>query len=162
LTRYIREIQQLRPDLAAVFPGVPGQHTGAFLDWVESERASAWMRAYADERLTSIRLGPNLTLDRRMRAICREALQDVSGARPPSLSDGDAGRLLEWLNEPDGERGDGSVSRYLKRVWSERADLQLAFPEITGGDRGRFLAWVDAEADRPEVAIAAELRPTGA
>ncbi|ADG75254.1 glycosyl transferase group 1 [Cellulomonas flavigena DSM 20109] len=34
--RYLRALRESRPDLCEVFPGVPGEHTGPFLDWARA------------------------------------------------------------------------------------------------------------------------------
>jgi hypothetical protein len=47
LSRYVRAIRDIRPDLAAVFPRVPGEDTPRFLAWIEAERDGDWMRQYA-------------------------------------------------------------------------------------------------------------------
>jgi hypothetical protein len=47
LSRYRQAIRDLRPDLLAAFPAVPGEHTQRFLAWVDSERDGEWMAQYA-------------------------------------------------------------------------------------------------------------------
>lgn len=51
LSRYKRAIRDLRPDLMAAFPYVPGKDTPRFLAWVEAERDGEWMRQYANGAL---------------------------------------------------------------------------------------------------------------
>jgi hypothetical protein len=46
LSRYRLAIRDLRPDLLAVFPSVPGEHTKRFVEWIESERDGDWMAQY--------------------------------------------------------------------------------------------------------------------
>jgi hypothetical protein len=84
-----------------------------------------------------------LPLDRRMRRIFREALLAAENeGTADDLPDpfGDADGFDAWLREP-APRG-VPVPRYLQALWSERSDLQGAFPGLVG-DAGRgFLDWV--------------------
>ena len=58
LTRYTRAIRDLRPDLVAAFPSVPGEHTQRFLAWVDAERGGEWMRQYATDALLTVASRP--------------------------------------------------------------------------------------------------------
>ena len=62
---------------------------------------------------------------------------DVSGS-PFSTRTGAA--FLDWLSaqQPDAPAG---VNRLLANVYGNREDLRLAFPDLTGPDLGRLLAW---------------------
>ena len=96
---------------------------------------------------------PNgLVLDRRIRTIYRRGLLQAErgGAAVPSPFDpSDADRFIAWLRTPDVEGSD--VSRYLRAVYTERRDLQAAFPDVDGPDGRRFLEWVlvDGRAEPP-------------
>ncbi|HEX9726164.1 MAG TPA: methyltransferase domain-containing protein [Vicinamibacteria bacterium] len=85
-----------------------------------------------------------LRIDRRMRWIYREALlafEQRRGEEPPAAN-GDPDALVRWFNEPVVRSPGASVSRYLHSVYSERVDLQLAFPDLSGKDGERYLSWV--------------------
>jgi hypothetical protein len=57
LSRYRRAIRDLRPDLVAAFPFVPGEHTRGFLAWLAAERGGEWMRLYTTEALVDGSVG---------------------------------------------------------------------------------------------------------
>jgi hypothetical protein len=54
------------------------------------------------------------------------------------FSTGGTQSFLEWATRP---REDGRLSRFLESVYRMRYDLPLAFPDIDGRDRPRFLNW---------------------
>lgn len=65
-----------------------------------------------------------------------------------------------WLDQPEPEtvpRGPG-LSRYWQGIWSWRDDLQRAFPDPTGADRERFLAWASTSGRREHPGSDAFLR----
>jgi hypothetical protein len=164
LSRYNRAIRDIRPDLVAAFPLVPGEHTQRFLDWVDSELDGAWMREYATGSLAAARIAGALRVDRRMREMYREELARAAEAQtsaPPSpYSSESASAFLAWLREPQHGASPGcGVSRYLLRVRSERAELLDAFADVPGRDTAAYLAWVTAEAAQPGVDVPPELTP---
>jgi glycosyltransferase involved in cell wall biosynthesis len=91
--------------------------------------------------------------DRRMRRLYREGLlaaEHGGGPEPPDpLDPAQADDFVAWLNQP----ADGSVgpTRYLRRLYDERADLRAAFADLSGPDLQRFGEWVraDGRADPP-------------
>ncbi|HZC02253.1 MAG TPA: FkbM family methyltransferase, partial [Gammaproteobacteria bacterium] len=52
-----------------------------------------------------------------------------------------ADRLVAWLNEPAPVGGEYGVTRYLYEIYSKRADLRRAFPNLDSPDAARFIAW---------------------
>lgn len=90
-----------------------------------------------------------LPLDLRMRRVYRDALLEEADARGTALPDPfsatDADWFLQWLRAPG--PGPWPVSRYLKRVYGERPDVQAAFPDLAGADADGFLTWVRADGD---------------
>jgi hypothetical protein len=94
-----------------------------------------------------------------MRRLYRDALlqeTDVRGiALPDPFSATDASWCLQWLRAP--ASGPAPLSRYLKRVYEERPDLQAVFPDVAGDDAARFLEWVrsygEADASIPNQLI---------
>lgn len=84
--------------------------------------------------------------ERAQRLLARAAAR---GERVP-----DEDRLLDWLAAPASEAE--HVGRYLTEIWSERVDLQEAFPglHLDADQRERFLLWAHhfaaVEAGAPE------------
>jgi len=105
-------------------------------------------------------LQKGLRIDHRMRWIYREALlafEQGRGEEPPAAN-GDPDALVRWFNEPVVRSPGASVSRYLHSLYSERLDLQLAFPDLSGKDGERFLTWA-RETGVNEVRIPGALLP---
>ncbi len=66
------------------------------------------------------------------------ARSDRSFLKPPNPFD--AGDAFErWLNQSVGAQ---EITRYLRALYDERADLKVAFPDIDGVDARRFVDWV--------------------
>jgi hypothetical protein len=163
LSRYTRAIRDIRPDLAAAFPFVPGEHTQRFLEWIDSERGGEWMRAYAVDSLVAPRMA-GLRVDRRMRELYREALAESRAhgmSEPPSPYSAESiSEFVEWIGEPlEGDAPGSGVSRYLLRVRAERPELIAAFADVPGIDTDQYLAWVAAEAATPGVDVPPDLVP---
>jgi glycosyltransferase involved in cell wall biosynthesis len=63
-----------------------------------------------------------------------------------------AAAFLDWI---DGESPVGAgVSWYLERVHRRRADLQVAFPDLAGGDGARLVQWMETHGVREEPVLA--------
>jgi len=98
-----------------------------------------------------------LPFDRRMRRLYREALlaaERGTGAEPPNpLDPAEAEAFIEWLNSP--AEGSAVPTRYLCRLYDERADLRAAFPDLSGPDLRRYVDWVQmgGRAEPPVPAI---------
>jgi glycosyltransferase involved in cell wall biosynthesis/GT2 family glycosyltransferase len=92
-----------------------------------------------------------LPLDARARRVLRRTyLEDEAGGRAPSFlnpfsSDG-AGDVVQRLLRPSPHAP--SVPAYVGEIWSERADLRIAFPRIESADAERFLDWVRTQGVR--------------
>jgi glycosyltransferase involved in cell wall biosynthesis len=88
----------------------------------------------------------------------RELLEFESGeaAEEPPTAWGTNGAFREWLSEADDPRRDARhLSRYLRALWSERGDLQAAYPDIVGRDASRYQAWAERGGVEPELQRAA-------
>jgi glycosyltransferase involved in cell wall biosynthesis len=92
-----------------------------------------------------------LPLDARARKVLRPTYLDDE-AREPGLSfpnpfsPAGAGDVVKRLLRPS-PRAPG-VPSYLAEIWSERADLRIAFPHIESVDADRFLDWVRTQGIR--------------
>jgi glycosyltransferase involved in cell wall biosynthesis/GT2 family glycosyltransferase len=92
-----------------------------------------------------------LQLDARVRkALRRTYLEDEAGERAPSFpnpfSSAGAGDVVQRLLRPSPHAP--GIPAYLGEIWSERADLRLAFPRIESVDAERFLDWVRTQGIR--------------
>jgi glycosyltransferase involved in cell wall biosynthesis len=117
----------------------------------------------ADSGYRFDRLPSGLAVDRRMRRLYRDELlaaERDEGPMPPDPFDlAGATSFLEWLREPIGGKTD--VSRYAYAIYSERLDLQRAFPNVPGGDSRLFLDWLSRHG-QPEIGFPRELLPSDA
>jgi glycosyltransferase involved in cell wall biosynthesis len=92
-----------------------------------------------------------LPLDARTRkALRRTYVEDEAGGRAPSFpnpfSPAGADDVVQRLLRPSPHAP--GVPAYLGEIWSERADLRIAFPRIDSVDAERFLHWVRTQGVR--------------
>jgi len=92
-----------------------------------------------------------LPLDARTRKALRLTyLEDEAVERAPSFPDpfssAGAGDVIQRLLRPS-PRAPG-VPIWLFEIWSDRADLRIAFPRLESADAGRFLDWVRTQGVR--------------
>ncbi|HSY52324.1 MAG TPA: glycosyltransferase [Thermoanaerobaculia bacterium] len=92
-----------------------------------------------------------LPLDARTRkALRRTYLEDEAGGRAPSFpnpfSRAGAGDVVQRLLRPSTYAP--GVPAWLAEIWSDRADLRLAFPRIESVDAERFLDWARTQGIR--------------
>ena len=74
-----------------------------------------------------------------------EAHERGDGAEPPNPFSGKEQDFIDWLNEPVSTRLRRGVSRYLYSIYTDRVDVQEAFPDLAGNDRAAFLSWASTE-----------------
>jgi glycosyltransferase involved in cell wall biosynthesis len=126
-----------------------------FADYAdELERKGFGAHTRARYRFDTLPSGTRVVQD--MRRLYRHALlaaERGDGPEPPDPFDpATEDEFLAWLNEP--VVGAERMTRYLHAVYSRRADLQAAFPNLSGGDAAAFLRWVRTsgfvEEDIPE------------
>ncbi len=100
------------------------------------EEASRW--TYAWDRFDDGTPIPELA-----REAFRELGEEVASFGDP-FETGGAGSFRAWLGSPAEEWAATApaLSRFWHVVWRRRTDLRRAFPDPTGSDRDRFLAWV--------------------
>lgn len=53
---------------------------------------------------------------------------------------GHKGSYFNWLNKP-ANKGERAITKLLYSIYQSRPDIQRAFPDIFGRNRGSFLAW---------------------
>jgi len=92
-----------------------------------------------------------LPLDARTRKVLRRTyLEDEAGGRTPSFpnpfSAAGAADIVQRLLRPSSNAP--GVPSWLSEIWSERADLRIAFPRIESVDAERFLGWVRTQGVR--------------
>jgi glycosyltransferase involved in cell wall biosynthesis/GT2 family glycosyltransferase len=107
------------------------------------------------------RTAKGLLLDERTRRLLlRTYLADEASDRatsfPNPFSPDGADDVVQRLTRPSPHAP--GVPAWLAEVWSERADLRVAFPHIDGADAGRFLDWVRTQGVH-EYEIAPQLVP---
>ena len=98
-------------------------------------------------------LRSGFALTPRMRRIYRQELAAFdagTGSEPPNPLAGAERAFLDWLNEPVLFGHRPGVSRYLASIYTDRVDLQSAFPDLAGTDRSSFYEWVRTEGVRQE------------
>jgi len=90
--------------------------------------------------------GNGLPMDKRMRDLYRIALSAAEtggGAPPPDPFDPvTAAEFFDWMCLPRGTTGDNRIPLYFRRIYDERADLQLAFRDLVGSRGDEFLDWM--------------------
>jgi glycosyltransferase involved in cell wall biosynthesis len=88
-------------------------------------------------------LASGMPLDRRMRRLYGEGIErhEMGLASMPPNPFGNEARFMDWLNEPVGGGVRPRVSRYLNRIYQDRPDLQIHFPDLAGDDCRLFFLW---------------------
>ena len=111
LGRYLASVYQSRPDLQATFPGVPGEHVGAFLAWAHDHgrHEDAYSPVLIDLALKAVEhIEPPVTHGRR-------AGVNVVGYLRAELGIGESARLmLDALTAGGISHATASVDRYLQ------------------------------------------------
>ncbi len=98
-------------------------------------------------------LADGTRVDDTMREMYDEFADEQSGEVPSPFTIEGVNAFAHWLNAqaPDAPAG---ISRALARVYRDRPDLQLAYPDLAGAGRERLMRWVE-EYGRREVAMLA-------
>ena len=98
-------------------------------------------------------LGDGTTVDDTVREMYDEFADEQSGEVPSPFTLEGVHAFAQWLNAqaPDAPAG---ISRALARVYRDRPDLQLAYPDLSGPGRESLMRWVE-EYGRREVAMLA-------
>jgi glycosyltransferase involved in cell wall biosynthesis len=98
-------------------------------------------------------LGDGTRVDQTVRDMYDEFADEQSGDVPSPFTLEGVGAFAEWLNEqaPDAPPG---ISRVLARVYRNRPDLQIAYPDLSGDGRAGLLRWVE-EYGRREMSMLA-------
>jgi glycosyltransferase involved in cell wall biosynthesis len=94
---------------------------------------------------TYVALGDGTQIDDFVRTFCEEYgdEQERSDHGGPSPFTHAGARTFEdWLRE-EGPEAPSGVNRVLARIYEDRGDLQVAFPDLTGPDRERLISWAE-------------------
>ena len=98
-------------------------------------------------------LGDGTRVDATVRDMYDEFADEQSGEVPSPFTLEGVDVFAEWLNAqaPDAPPG---ISRVLARVYRDRPDLQIAYPDLSGDGRAGLLRWVE-EYGRREMSMLA-------
>ncbi len=98
-------------------------------------------------------LGDGTRVDHTVRDMYDEFADEQSGAVPSPFTLEGVDAFADWLNAqaPDAPPG---ISRVLARVYRDRPDLQVAYPDLSGDGRAGLLGWVE-EYGRQEMSMLA-------
>lgn len=153
-----------RPDLLSCYETDPPRTRlddhpvlAELCDRYGEQLVTAGYRAYTKVPYGYAGTANGLPLDRYARRLYRRELlrAEASGERePPDPFEPRGARAFEaWLRDPaDAHR----VTRYLRAIYDERADLQASFPDLSGPDARFFMDWARVRA-RFEPNVAPEL-----
>jgi len=86
-------------------------------------------------------------IDERARRLYADALadeeeRDVPSRLPDPFDPEGAAAFLTWLTVPDPLGSERRVSRYLRRVYDDRADIAGHFPELDEAGEVEYVTWV--------------------
>lgn len=150
----------------------PARHPGlaALLDgYAERLRARGWVDL--PQRTQVGRTLPNgVVFTDRLLRLYGEALAEGENPGDPFTSAG-AERFMRWLQSPAPRGAGAGITRYLDRVYRDRPDLPVAYPDLDGADGEGFAGWAwvfgrheldipDEFLPPPPEAIRPGLRPT--
>ena len=102
-------------------------------------RAAGWSDA-SRRREVGRELAPGIVFDGRLSALLGLAMamgRDFGDVFSPAGRDA----FLAWLRELAPEGGAHGVTRYLYRVYRERPDVPVAYPDLDGKNGPEFIAW---------------------
>jgi len=152
LSKHQHDAPRIRLSDSAILTGLCGRYAAA-LEAAGFEETSALPYGFAAT-------GNGLPLDTwARRALRRTYLDDERGSPtefPNPFSPDGADDVVQRLLRPSPHSS--AISAYLGELWSDRADLRLAFPRVDAADAERFLDWVRTQGVR-EHAIPAQLVP---
>ncbi len=103
------------------------------------------------------RLPNGLVFDARLLNLYHESLGDI--VLPGDLFDaGGCAAFMSWMQGPAPAGAAAGINRYLYRVYRDRHDLPIAFPDLDGADGAVFAGWAWSYGRR-EMAIGDEFLP---
>lgn len=96
-------------------------------------------------------LGDGTRLDSTLRALYSELVDERNGELPSPFTLAGANFFASWVNEqaPGAPAG---ISRVLRRVYQERPDLRVLYPNLDGPGRAGLLRWAE-EYGRREIPL---------
>ena len=132
-----------KPDLLSRHQSRVSVHANPALGRICTEYADAVLTAgYREAKnwpYTYHELPSGVDFNHRLRKLYAVARERGEVAESPFTVVGSA-TFMSWLAEPAPGAPTG-VNRLLANLYGTRADLQDAFPDVSGGDHGRFLDW---------------------
>ena len=91
------------------------------------------------------RSASGLHLTRVLRRAHAEAVLEGRLSLEPFDPEGEK-EFFAWLAEPSAVGGDLGITRYMYAVYSDREDLQRAYPDVANGDAAGMVGWFQVEA----------------
>ncbi|HEY4450084.1 MAG TPA: methyltransferase domain-containing protein [Solirubrobacteraceae bacterium] len=131
----------------------PGSALRQICEAYAEEVIAAGYRDTKDWPYTYHELPSGVGLTRRLRKLYEIARERREVLDSPFTEEG-ADSFLGWLAEPAPDAPPG-VNRLLAEMYGTRADLQAAFPDVSGEDLGAFLVWAAETGPQEEPALAA-------
>jgi glycosyltransferase involved in cell wall biosynthesis len=116
------------PPLAALLDGYAGRLRER--GWVDLPQ-----REHVGRRLTG-----DIVFSERLLRLYADALAEGEDFGDIFDADG-AERFLQWAREPSGPGAHAGISRYLERVYRDRPDIPVAYPDLAGPDGEQFAGW---------------------
>jgi len=86
-------------------------------------------------------------LTSQLRDLWDRARREGAVSEPPFTVEGERA-FLDWLAAPEAGAGGGSLTRYLNAIHQADPQLRESFPDPHRGDRSRYLAWAQEQAER--------------
>lgn len=86
-----------------------------------------------------------LPLTRVLRRAHAAAVVEGELSREPFEPQGEE-EFFAWLAAPSAVGGDHGITRYMYAVYSDREDLQRAYPDVANGDAAGMIGWFQVEA----------------
>jgi len=119
-----------------------GELSGLFASYGAALREAGWKEArswpYAYDRFDN-----GVTIPSVVREVYADLDDKTRFGNPFST---EAGSFFRWLNEPVNPKS--RVTRLWRAIHDRRPDLQVAFPNLAGGDGDGFRAWVETSGIR--------------
>ena len=143
----------IAPHLTRVTPGREPRLAALLGEYAQRLRERGWVDL--PQRAHVGRTMPNgVVFSDRVLRLYREAIEAGADPGDPFEPDG-AERFMAWMQSPAGPGAQAGISRYLHRVYRDRPDIPVAYPDLDGPDGEQFAGWAwvfgRRELDIPDV-----------